>query len=148
MINENVSELLGFACHYLNDEGTLAAIDTPFVFQDGDPFPVYIEQREGKLRFFDDGGVIWHFIGVGIPLDEPGDSKFIEDLAAPNGLALNGEDELEIWAHAGQAPEAFARYISAMFAMVRWEQEQDAIAEHRRQQDLIAGADSMASLSA
>jgi hypothetical protein len=148
MINAKVSELLGFVCHYLNDENTLAVIDTPFLFQDGDSIPVYVEQPDSKLRFFDDGEVIWHFMGRGVPLDEPGQSKFIADLAAPYGVALNGEGELEIWANAGQEPAAFARYISAMLAIVRWEEDQVAISEERWQQEVAADAERMAGLSA
>lgn len=140
MINANVSELLGFGCHYLNEEGTVAAIETPFLFGDGDPIPVYIEQRGDKLRFFDDGGVVWHFMSLGVPVYEPGQADFIKKLAAPSGVALNNEEELEIWSDIEHAPAAFARFMGAMFAMVRWEQEEQERADKRWRQEKTAGA--------
>jgi hypothetical protein len=140
MINPNVSELLGFVCHHMDDEGTLAVIDTPFVFEDDDPIPVYVEQVGTKVRFFDDGEVIWHFMGLGIPMDSWGDSKFIEDLARLHDVSLNDRGELEIWADDDAAPGAFANYLLTIFEVVRWEREYNAAFETRRQQWLSAGA--------
>lgn len=134
MINTKVSELLGIVCHHLDDAGDVAVVDTPFLFSDGDSIPVYIEQVGDKLRFFDDGELISRFMGFGYRLDEPGDTKFIEDLVEPSGVMLNDDDEFELWTDVGQVPVAFARYVSAMLAIVRWEDEEDARVNERRRQ--------------
>jgi hypothetical protein len=147
MINPNISELLGFAYETIEDDGSLAVIGTPFVFEDGDPIVAYVEETDGRIRFFDDGELVWHFMGRGVPLDEPGESKFIADLAAPYGVSLNEEHELEIWANAGQESAAFAQYMSAMLEMVRWERNQTN-AERRRRQALTADAENIAETSA
>lgn len=141
MITSNVSELLGFACHHLENDGSVAVIDTPFLFEDGDSIPVYVEEIGGRLRFCDNGEVIWHFMGRGVPLDEPGSANFMQEIVAPRGARLNSDGELEVWADATEAQAGFARYISAIFAIVGWEYEQVAIARERRHQDAVAGAD-------
>lgn len=123
MISLDIKELLGFDYDFLDDEKKLAAIYTPFIFQDGDSVPVYIEEVGERLRFFDDGGAIWHFISRGVPLDEPGQAQFIEDLARPTGVSLNREDELELWIDPTQVRASFTCFMSAMLATVRWEYE-------------------------
>jgi hypothetical protein len=133
MINENVSQLLGFEYEPLDDAGNVGLIATPFSFEDGDGIPAYVEEDGGKIRFFDAGEVVLHFMGRGVPLDEKGDTDFIRELIAHSGASLNKSGEIEAWASASQAPEAFACYLSAVLTMVRWEHEQEALArEHRR----------------
>jgi hypothetical protein len=131
MISSNLTQLLGLTCNYMDDAGTVAEIGTPFVFPDGDPFPVYVQQVGEILRFFDDGDVISHFMAQ-VPLDAWHDCKFIEESAKPYGVLLNDEGELEIRTDAEHAPAAFARYISAMFALASWEQRQETLAWERR----------------
>jgi hypothetical protein len=138
MINENVSQLLGFEYEPLDDDGSVGLIATPFLFEDGDGVPVYVEESDGKIRFFDDGEVILHFMGRGVPLDEEGDTDFIRELIAPTGASLNKKGEIEAWANASDAPEAFARYLSAVLTMVRWEHEQESLARERRTQAMAA----------
>lgn len=143
MINENVSQLLGFDCEPLDEAGHVGLIATPFLFEDGDGIPAYVEEDDGKIRFFDAGEVILHFMGRGVPLDEKGDTDFIRELIAPTGASLNNAGEIEAWANASDAPEAFARYLSAVLTMVRWEHEQVSLARERRRQamaDEAAGA--------
>lgn len=148
MINSNISALIGFEYEQLEEDGSLGLIDTPFLFEDGDPVPVYVEEVDGRIRFFDDGGAIWHLMSLGVPVDNEGDTDFIRAVIKPTGAVLNQMGEIEAWAEAGQEPAAFARFLSAMLAMVRWEQDRDAIADERRRQDLAAGAASTAALSA
>lgn len=138
MINENVSKLLGFEYEPLDDSGSVGLIATPFLFEDGDGVPAYVEDDGGKIRFFDAGEVILHFMGRGVPLDEKGDTDFIRELIAHTGATLNKSGEIEAWANASDAPEAFARYLSAVLAMVRWEHEQESLARERRRQAMAA----------
>jgi hypothetical protein len=146
MINSNISELLGFVCHHLDDAGALALIDSPFVFEDQDPIPIYVQEVDQKIRFLDDGEVISHFMGLGIRLDAWGDSQFIEDLARPHGVMLNDQGDLEIWADSQGAPHAFGRYIAALLEMVRWEREYNAACAERRRQ--VMAADSVTASAA
>lgn len=147
MISSNLTQLLGFGRHDVDDDGNVAEITTPFVFPDGDPFPVYVEQSGEALRFFDDGDVISHFMNL-VSIDDWKDCSFIEDLARPSGVRLNDQGELEIWTDAAHVPSAFAHYISAMFALARWEQQQEDVAEERRAAVAGANAGTQAPLSA
>lgn len=148
MINPNISELLGLECVLLEEDGSLAAINTPFLFEDGDPIPVYVEEIDGRVRFFDDGGVIWHFMGRGVRLDEKGDADFIRELIQPTGARLNEHGEVEAVGAVGEAPGTFACYLSAVLTMVRWEYEQVAIHKERRQKALAVEASASAEFSA
>jgi hypothetical protein len=142
MINVEVSKLLGIECHLLDDDGHLAVIDTPFLYSDGDSIPVYLEQVASKIRFFDDGEVLARFMGFGHLLDEPGDTRFIEELVEPSGVTLNPDGEFEIWADMGKIPETFAHYVSAILAIIRWEYEEDErIKQRRREAELTDAVD-------
>ncbi|QYF94213.1 DUF1828 domain-containing protein [Massilia sp. PAMC28688] len=124
MICSKISELIGFECHPLSDDGSVAMIDTPFAFADGDGVPVYVEKLANQVRFFDDGNVILHFRGRGVTLDDHRHTRFLRNLAEPNGVQLNAMGELEIWAKADEAPAAFARYMSTLLAVCAWEVDQ------------------------
>jgi hypothetical protein len=140
MINANIAELLGFDYEALEDDGSFGVIYTPFLFEDGDPIDVHVNEVDGKIRFFDDGDVIWHFMGLGVPLDEEGDADFIRKLIEPCGAMLNELGEIEVSGPPAQAPAIFARYLSAILEMLRWEREYNAAFERRRQEYLDAGA--------
>lgn len=128
MICSSLSELIGFTCHPLNDDGSVAMIDTPFAFPDGDEIPVFVEKATGRIRFFDDGAAIMHFLGRGVLLDDHRKTRFLKNLAEPNGVSLTDMGELEIWAKDEDAPAAFAKYMSTMLALSHWEREQDGVA--------------------
>lgn len=121
---------IGFACHRLSDDGSVALVETPFTFADGDSIPVFLEKIGSKLRFFDDGWVIMHFLGRGISMETRRQTRFIKKVAEANGLTLNAMGELEIVASAEQAPAAFARYLSAMVGMTAWELDQEGTASN------------------
>lgn len=127
MICSSISELIGFECHPLTDDGSVAMIDTPFAFPDGDEIPVFVEKMAGQVRFFDDGGIIMHLLGRGVSLDDHRKTKFIKNFAEPNGVSLTELGELEIWARQEDAPSAFARYISTMLALTSWEANQSGV---------------------
>lgn len=148
MVNSNIPELLGLEYVPLKEDGSFGAINTPFIFEDGDPIPVYVEEFDGAIRFFDDGGVIWHFMGRGVPLDQEGDADFIRELIQPTGARLNDRGEVEALGPVEQAPNTFARYLSALLTIVRWEYEQVVIDEARRQKALAAEAGGAVELNA
>jgi hypothetical protein len=121
MICSTISEMIGFTCHSLTDDGSVAMIDTPFKFLDGDSIPVFVEKIAEQIRFFDDGKVILHFRGRGVTLDDHRQTRFLRNLAEPNGVELNTMGELEIWAKTADAPLAFAKYMSVLLAVGAWE---------------------------
>ncbi len=127
MICSSISEMIGFECHPLADDGSVAMIDTPFAFPDGDEIPVFIEKMAGHVRFFDDGATILHLLGRGVSLDDHRKTKFIRNLAEPNGVVLTDLGDLEIWARQEDAPIAFAKYISTMLALSSWETDQSGV---------------------
>lgn len=128
MICSSFSETIGFTCHPLNDDGSVAAISTPFHFADGDPLPIYVE-REGKLvRFFDDGGVLLHLRGRGVRLNDQRNLKPIRAITEPAGVSLNKMGELEIWSSLVDAPKGFAKYLAALMAVTSWERDLEGTA--------------------
>jgi hypothetical protein len=127
MICSSISELIGFECHPLSDDGSVAMIDTPFAFPDGDEIPVFVEKMAGQVRFFDDGAFIMHLLGRGVSLDDHRKTKFIRNLAEPNGVLLTDMGELEIWTPQENAPLAFAKYVATMLALSRWEVDQNGV---------------------
>lgn len=128
MICSSLTELIGFTCHPLNDDGSVAMIASPFAFPDGGEIPVFVEKAAGRIRFFDDGAAIMHLLGRGVLLDDHRKTRFIKNLAEPNGVSLTDMGELEIWAKEEDAPSAFSKYISSMLALSSWEREQDGVA--------------------
>jgi hypothetical protein len=128
MICSTISQMIGFTCHPLRDDGSVAMIQTPFAFPDGDGIPVFVEKVGAQVRFFDDGGVLMHFRGKGVSLDDQRKTRFVRSLGEPNGVVLNDMGELEIWASSGDATVAFAKYISTMLALSNWELNQEGVA--------------------
>lgn len=124
MICNRISEILGLTCHPLSDDGLVAMIDSPFRYPDGDDLPIFVEKIGPQVRFFDDGGALLHLFSRGISLDDHRKTKFIKNIAEPNHVQLNELGELEIWSSEKDAPAAFAQYISAMLALVKWETDQ------------------------
>lgn len=61
-----ITEITGCECYPLNEDDTVALIETPFKFEDGDDIPAYVEFGQGFVRFFDDGEVYDHFDGRGL----------------------------------------------------------------------------------
>lgn len=128
MICSSLSETIGFTCDPLNDEGSVAAISTPFHFADGEPLPIYVEREGQRVRFFDDGGVLLHLRGRGVRLNDQRNLKPIRAITEPVGVSLNRMGELEIWSPLADAPSGFARYLSALMAVTSWERDLEGTA--------------------
>jgi hypothetical protein len=122
-MHNNIFEFLGFGYEPIVDDGSIGMINTPFRFEDGDSIPVYVEQEGTQIRFFDDGDMVIRLMGLGVRIDDESDTGFIDTLISPAGAALSKVGEIEVWVPIDEAPAGFARYISAMLAMVRWEME-------------------------
>lgn len=127
MICSCLSQTIGFTCHSLVDDGSVAAISTPFVFADGEPLPIYVEVAGKQLRFFDDGGVLLHLRGRGMRLNDQRNLKPIRAITEPEGVAINQMGELEIWTALEHAPAGFAKYLSALMAVTNWERGQEGV---------------------
>ncbi|MBP6019396.1 MAG: DUF1828 domain-containing protein [Burkholderiaceae bacterium] len=128
MICTDISTLLGFACHPLSNDGSVAMIQTSFTFQDGDRLPVFVEKVGNNVRFFDDNEVVFHFLGRGLGDSKGGlRTKFIQNAIAPYGLSLTDANVIEIWANQNHSQEAFARYISGLLAIAQWEHENQGV---------------------
>ncbi len=127
MICDQLTSLLGFDCLPLSEDGSVAKIDAPFIFDDGDALPIYVQKISDKVRFFDDGGVILHFLGRGMKFDDARKSKFIKNAAEPHGVVLTNAGELEIWASVEKAPQTFAKYMTTLLSLVAWERDQRGV---------------------
>ena len=91
-----ISKIIGYTCHPLNDEGTIALIDIPFTFADGDDIPAYVEVNRGLVRFFDDGEVFDHFFFRGLFRGDEADTDVLSTIAASNGVAFTDAFKVEI----------------------------------------------------
>lgn len=127
MVCDNIASLIGITCYPLTDDGSVAMLDTAFRFADGDAAPVFVEKAGGLVRFFDDGGVLLHFAGRGLRLENHRHDKFIRSAGEPHGVKLNEAGELEIWAAERDASSAFAKFISTLVALTGWEREQQGV---------------------
>jgi len=124
MICDSLFQTIGIACHPLSEDGSVAMLETAFTFADGDPLPVFVEKTAGQIRFFDDGGVLMHFRGRGIRVDDSRQTRFLGSAQAL-GAALSDTGDLEIWAKADDAPQAFANYVAALLSITAWEREHE-----------------------
>lgn len=127
MICQQLTSILGLECHQLDAAGQIALIETPFRFADGDHVPLYVENVGHKLRFFDDGATVMHFIGRGINADRPRAFNFIKSAAQSNGGDLSEAGDVEVWTSMDTAPQAFVQYITTMIALVAWEQDKAGV---------------------
>jgi hypothetical protein len=121
----SLSNIIGYDCHLLTDDGSIALIDTPFRFCDGDDILAYAELGPGFVRFYDDGDVFDHFAGLGIPMKNDVDTQFVAAIAESHGLSFTDNGEVEIRSVPEQTAAAFEQYMTAMFAFVRWEKARD-----------------------
>ena len=116
-----ISEMTGYECYPLNEDETVAEIETPFKYEDGDDILAYVEFGQGVVRFFDDGEVYDHFAGRGLFSGETYDLGFLSEIASANGLRFNDECIIEIAATPQDAAAAFAKFMAAMLDFVSWE---------------------------
>lgn len=121
-----ISNMIVYPCYPVNDEGTLAEIDIPFIFADGDAIPAYIELGPGSVRFLDCGEVYDHFASLGFFFNDEEDTGFLSAIAEANGVSFTDACEIQIDAAPQDAGKAFARYMTAMLAFVSWEKAWDA----------------------
>lgn len=133
MICQQLSSLLGLACHPLDDAGDLALIEIPFRFSDGAPMRMFVERLGPRLRFFDDGATFMHFRGRGLKLDTGLQTRFLGAAANQHGGTFNDNGEIEVWASNGDAPEAFSRYIGVMLTLLQWEKERATVSHAAEQ---------------
>ena len=127
MICNQLTSMLGFDCFPLTEGGEVALISTPFKFDDGDALPVFVEVVNGRVRFFDDGATLRHFLGRGVRIDNKKHIGFITSATAKHGAVLNDAGEIEAWGSKALASEAFARFMSSLVALATWEREQQGV---------------------
>jgi hypothetical protein len=119
-ISNELKQWLGVSCQPLSN--SLAMIDTALTFDDGENIPLFAERTGSQIRFFDDGGVLFHFLGRGLFLGDK-HNNLIHTIAENHGLLLNPDGEFEIVASKETASAAFSRYLSAMIGMMEWERD-------------------------
>lgn len=116
-----ISTMIGHPCHPLNDEGSIALIDIPITFADGDDIPAYVEVGPGLVRFFDDGEVFDHFYFRGLFRGDDADTDVLSVIAASSGVSFTEALKVEVGAAPEDAAGAFAKYLAAMLAFISWE---------------------------
>jgi hypothetical protein len=117
----NLADTFGTNCQVFEDNENLASVGTNLFFWDDDPLYLFVEQVESRIRIFDDGEVVMHMFGSGIHYRNENFMESVVRIAALEGVSLNAEDELEIWAESSGIADAYARYMSVMDALLKWE---------------------------
>lgn len=117
----NLSDMFGSNCQIYDDNENLVSIGTTLLFWDDDPLCLFVEQAGSRFRIFDDGQVMMHMFGSGLHFRNESLLQSIALVAAPEGVSFNAEGEFEIWAESNDIADAFARYMSAMVALLKWE---------------------------
>lgn len=118
---ENILASLGFSATSLDDDGNVAVIRAPFVYEDGDFVPIYVETTPTHVRFFDDGETLFHLMGLGIHFSDKRKLKFLKNAIEPSGACVNDEGVIELIAAPEDTKGAFAKYMEAMHAVIAWE---------------------------
>lgn len=128
MICKDLLTMTGFSCQPINAQGSLARINTPFCFADGDPVPVYVQTFANNVhRFFDDGQTLLHFIGRGMKLNNGHKLRFMSVIAQKHGAVLNEKGVLELVSSKESTAETFAKYISCLVSITQWEEEHEGL---------------------
>lgn len=126
-----IEELLGVRCARVDDEGRVFSIDTGLLFSDQDPVPAYVEVVESRLRFFDDGEILFHFEIRGLEIDEGWYPAFIPAIIGQYGVRVEEFAFIELWSALDGAADAFARFRAALKVLAQWEYDQFASGEPR-----------------
>lgn len=127
MICDQLTSLLGFDCYPLADGGQVALVQTPFRFSDGAALPVFVEMINGRVRFFDDGATLRHFLGRGLRIENRKHASFLINAATKHGAFFTESGEVEAWAAAEGSQKAFSSFLSSMLAIAAWEMEQEGL---------------------
>ena len=88
---------------------------------------MYVQHVAGQVRFFDAGETILHLMGRGVDLSAPGKIKFLKTIAEKNGTVINTSGEIEVYESEINASNAFAKYLSTLLNIVKWETDQQGI---------------------
>lgn len=128
MICAELFSVIGVSCTPMDDAGTVALIETPFRFADGDAMSIFVEKTmSGVVRFFDEGGTLMHLAGRGVDVRNAKRLHFLSRLEQAHKVKLTERGELEALALPDKAGEAFANYVQAMLAVAQWESEHEGV---------------------
>lgn len=125
MIFDKLSNLIGYKCYVLDDEETLAFIETPYFFEDGRIAPIYVSpDGPSRIKFFDLGDVVTHFQARGFMLGKDKlDTTAIERIAKKYSIAFPYEQELEVSGTIEDSPKIFENFLKAIQEIMDWELE-------------------------
>lgn len=123
MICNQIAKITGYACHQLDETGSVAMIETPFKFSDGDSVFLFVEKVGNKVRFFDDGAFLMHFAGRGVNVSSANKVRFISKACTASGAIFNDQGEAEAWGEEQNAGTAFAAMVGAAHRLIAWEEE-------------------------
>jgi len=128
---EALLERLGFECKLVSDSAI--AVTTPFVFADGEPIRFYLEEFPHALGLTDNGHTLLHLSGIGWEVRDGRAMTSIRRAVSSFGLELNERGEIYCELEKDQQPTHFARYVSAMLAVVDLEKEFLGLTEEQSQ---------------
>ena len=123
MNTTTLSEQFGFDCHSI--DATVSMIESPFNFLNGERLPIYTQELHNKIRIFDGGETILHFLKSGMDFTQSKKLAFITNAIEPYGVSLSASGEIEIYVDITNPKEAFSKFVYAMFAITSWELEND-----------------------
>ena len=123
MICDTLPSLLGIGCTPMDEAGNTVLVETPLQFEDGDPLQVFAQVVGERVKFFDDGSIVWHFLGRGLNLTDDRRSAFMRKIGAVHGVYVGDDLDFELQGALDQAPRLFAKFLGMCFAFIAWEKE-------------------------
>lgn len=116
MICHNLSEILGFTCHPLNEDGSVAFVESSFEFHGGNMLPIYLKTVGHSIMFFDDHETVYNYIKRGYrECGERLDTTLIKSAISPFNLDFS-DNQISVIGSAHDAKKIFARYFSGLLA--------------------------------
>src|SRR5690242_4051559 len=116
---EGLLERLGYECRVMGDR--LIAVDTPFLFADGEPISFYLDENVNAVVVSDNANTLAHLASIGFDITDRRGWKSVGNIVSSFGFDLLDSGEIVGKGIIGQEQELVTRYISAMLAVVDWE---------------------------
>ena len=99
----------------------LIAVDTPFLFADGEPISFYLDENVNAVVVSDNANTLAHLASIGFDITDRRGWKSVGNIVSSFGFDLLDSGEIVGKGIIGQEQELVTKYISAMLAVVDWE---------------------------
>lgn len=129
MICSSLSHLIGVPCYLLSKRASVAMIEPPYIFPDGEAISLYVERLSEQLRLFDDGAVLLRLIAQRGCAEGEKLTLELKTIDLGSGVSLTQTGEVELWTSDRDAEAAFNQYLSALDKISQWSTYSSSISD-------------------